>query len=163
MISNGQKMGSMARSILCKRPETVHAMEKENHKVVQYHVKESDAALASKLIATGQSIGQAVVAGKARIVRNIKEVDVFNQGDILITQMTDPDWVPLMKKASALVTERGGRTSHAAIVSRELGISAIVGVGQTISAIKDGADITVDCSRGETGYVYSGNDSVREN
>ncbi|MBI2774763.1 phosphoenolpyruvate synthase [Candidatus Dependentiae bacterium] len=140
--------------IVQARPETVHAVEKNEHKVVRYHLETKGSALNDAVIATGQSIGQAIASGPARIIKSIKEVETFNEGDILITQMTDPDWVPLMKKAAALVTERGGRTSHAAIVSRELGIPAIVGVGTALSKIKAGQEITIDCSRGDTGYIY---------
>jgi pyruvate,water dikinase len=141
--------------IVQARPETVHALEKNHGKVAQYAVDLSESALKNLVIATGQSVGQAIALGKARLVKSIKEVSTFNQGDILVTQMTDPDWVPLMKKAAAIITERGGRTSHAAIVSRELGISAIVGVGEEIKVIKEGQEITVDCSRGDIGYVYN--------
>lgn len=140
--------------IVQARPETVHAVEKNEHKVIRYHLQAPEFALNDAVMATGQSIGQAIASGPARIIKSIKEVETFNEGDILITQMTDPDWVPLMKKAAALVTERGGRTSHAAIVSRELGIPAIVGVGTALYKVKPGQPITIDCSRGDTGYIY---------
>ncbi len=142
--------------IVQARPETVHAMEKKSAFALTYKIKLSDAQKEQLCIATGQSIGQSIASGRARVANNIKDIDSFNEGDILIAPMTDPDWVPLMKKAAALVTERGGRTSHAAIVSRELGIPAVVGAFDAMKLIKNGDEITVDCTQGSQGYVYKG-------
>ena len=105
---------------------------------------------------TGLSIGTAVAAGKARKLRDAAERRRFEDGAILVTEMTDPDWVPLMKRAAAIVTDHGGRTSHAAIVSRELGIPAVVGTGKATQVLKDGQEITVSCAEGDEGHVYAG-------
>ncbi len=142
--------------IVQARPETVHSHEQGNV-LHQYHFKDiSDRELKNHLIVTGQSIGQHIASGKARVVKSIHDISRFNEGDVLVTDMTDPDWVPIMKKASAIVTNRGGRTCHAAIVSRELGISAVIGADGATDHIKDGQEITIDCSKGETGFVYDG-------
>ncbi|MGE0010223.1 MAG: pyruvate, water dikinase [Candidatus Babeliales bacterium] len=142
--------------ILQARPETVHAADQDNvvHQYKFIDVKEDQ--LKQQLIVTGQSVGQEIASGKARVVESIHDIARFNKGDVLVTDMTDPDWVPVMKKASAIVTNRGGRTCHAAIVSRELGISAVIGADGATDTIKDGQEITIDCSKGETGYVYNG-------
>jgi pyruvate, water dikinase len=142
--------------IVQSRPETVHASMNVDH-LTHYQLKDtSHNALLNKIVVKGQSIGQQIGAGKAQVAANIKDIKSFQKGDILVTPMTDPDWVPLMKKAAAIVTDRGGRTSHAAIVSRELGIPAIVGTENASSVIKSGQQITVDCSQGSMGYVYEG-------
>lgn len=143
--------------IIQARPETIHAPKQGcmvfgRYELVDISEQERD----KRCIATGQSIGQQIASGVARIADSLATLATFNDGDILVTQMTDPDWVPIMKKASAIVTERGGRTSHAAIVSRELGIPAIVGAESVTSVIQDGQEITTDCSRGAVGYVYEG-------
>ena len=142
--------------IVQSRPETVHATKKKDI-LITYSIKNgSDTDLKEKIITTGMSVGQKIAAGKARVIKDISGIDRIKEGDVLVTTMTDPDWVPIMKKASAIVTTRGGRTCHAAIVSRELGISCIVGAVDALEKIKDEQDITVDCSRGKTGYVYDG-------
>ena len=140
--------------IVQARPETVYSQNKWEDVLIRYHLK--DDCTNAHVLATGLSIGQKIAHGKARILKSIHEHTEFNQGDILVTPMTDPDWVPLMKKASAIVTDKGGRTCHAAIVSRELGIPAIIGTGNATESIPDGTEITIDCSRGATGYVYQG-------
>lgn len=133
--------------ILQARPETVHSRRKSFE---IYRLKEK-----SNVIVEGDAIGNKIGKGKARIIKSIHEIDEFNEGDVLITEMTDPDWEPIMKIASAIVTDKGGRTCHAAIVSRELGIPAVVGTKLATKLIKDGDGITVDCSEG-IGRVYEG-------
>jgi len=107
-------------------------------------------------IATGAAIGAAIAAGKASIIRDPSDIGTFPNGAILVTGNTDPDWVPIMKRAAGIVTDHGGNTSHAAIVSRELGVPAVVGTGNATSVLRDGQDITISCAGGETGMVYDG-------
>ncbi|QBB70250.1 phosphoenolpyruvate synthase [Pseudolysobacter antarcticus] len=109
-----------------------------------------------KVLIEGRSIGQKIGAGVARVIRSISEMDRLKPGDVLIADMTDPDWEPIMKRASAIVTNRGGRTCHAAIIARELGVPAVVGCGDATDAIKDGDEVTVSCAEGDTGFIYSG-------
>jgi pyruvate,water dikinase len=140
--------------IVQARPETIISQQSDLHAITVYELdKKGDS---EKPIATGQSIGSSITAGTARVVRSIDQSDVIKEGDIIITEMTDPSWVPIMKRAAGIVTNRGGRTCHAAIVSRELGIPAIVGVEDATGIIKNNQEITLDCSRGTTGYVYAG-------
>src|SRR5262249_55792727 len=106
--------------------------------------------------AKGQSIGQRIGQGPVRIIQSAKHLELFHDGEVLVTDNTSPDWEPTMKRAAAIVTNRGGRTCHAAIVSRELGLPAIVGTGNATEALTDGESVTVCCAEGETGYVYSG-------
>jgi pyruvate, water dikinase len=108
------------------------------------------------VLAEGRAIGQKIGTGPVRIVHNISEMDTVQAGDVLVTDMTDPNWEPVMKRASAIVTNRGGRTCHAAIIARELGIPAVVGCGDATEVLKDGALVTVACSEGDTGYIYDG-------
>ena len=110
----------------------------------------------SKVLVTGRSIGQRIGAGHARIIRDVKEMARVRAGDVLVADMTDPDWEPVMKRAAAIVTNRGGRTCHAAIIARELGIPAVVGCGNATSAIQEDQAVTVSCAEGDTGYVYEG-------
>lgn len=135
--------------IVQARPETIHA-RRDFNKVTEY-ARETD----GQVIVTGASVGNKIAAGKARVILNVKNVTDFKEGEILVTDMTDPDWEPIMKIASAIVTDKGGRTSHAAIVSRELGIPCIVGSGNATSKIKTGDLITVDTT-GSLGAVYKG-------
>jgi pyruvate,water dikinase len=109
-----------------------------------------------KVIAEGRAIGQKIGAGKVRALNSIAEMERVRPGDVLVTDMTDPDWEPIMKRASAIVTNRGGRTCHAAIIARELGIPAVVGCGNATELLKDGAEVTVSCAEGDTGFVYDG-------
>lgn len=139
--------------IVQARPETVHAQQKPTS-VIQYHLKDNQAAL--KPLIVGQSIGKKIVSGIARCIPSIDAVSTFNEGDIMVTRMTDPDWVPLMKKSGGIITDLGGRTCHAAIVARELGIPAIIGTNNATSFIRDGMEITLDCSQGSQGFVYQG-------
>ncbi|RFA34817.1 phosphoenolpyruvate synthase [Alkalilimnicola ehrlichii] len=136
--------------ILQARPETVKS--RDGGQVLQrYHLKNR-----GEVVATGRSIGQRIGAGKARVISDLKEMNKVEPGDVLVTDMTDPDWEPIMKRAAAIVTNRGGRTCHAAIIARELGIPAVVGAGDATDRIKDGQDVTVSCAEGDTGYIYAG-------
>ncbi len=136
--------------IVQARPETVKS--RENKQVLrQYLLAEK-----SRVIITGCSIGQKIGQGQARILKDVSEMNKIEIGDVLVTEMTDPDWEPIMKKASAIVTNRGGRTCHAAIVARELGIPAIVGTGEATKLIQDGQGVTVSCAEGDVGQVYEG-------
>jgi len=136
--------------ILQARPETVksQAAGKSEHR---YKLKGKSA-----VIVEGRAIGQKIGTGPVRVVHNISEMDKVQAGDILVTDMTDPNWEPVMKRASAIVTNRGGRTCHAAIIARELGIPAVVGCGHATEALKDGMLVTVSCSEGDTGFIYDG-------
>jgi len=109
-----------------------------------------------KVLAQGRSIGQKIGTGKARVVRSLSDMSKVQPGDVLIADMTDPDWEPVMKRASAIVTNRGGRTCHAAIIARELGVPAVVGTGNALELIPDGGDVTVSCAEGDTGTIYEG-------
>ena len=136
--------------ILQARPETVKS-QGELNKQQRYRLKGS-----SDRLATGRAIGQKVGAGPVRIVHDSSEMDRVQPGDVLVTDMTDPNWEPVMKRASAIVTNRGGRTCHAAIIARELGIPAVVGCGDATDRLKDGSFVTVSCAEGDTGYIYEG-------
>ncbi|MBU1369872.1 MAG: phosphoenolpyruvate synthase, partial [Bacteroidetes bacterium] len=143
--------------IVQARPETVQA-EKNNFIHVGYKLTET-----RKPITEGISVGTKIVTGIARVVLSTKTLHEFKKGEILITEITDPDWEPVMKIAAAIITEKGGRTSHAAIVSRELGIPAVIGTGNALSQIKTGDMLTVDCSSGVVGRVYAGALKYEEN
>ncbi len=136
--------------ILQARPETVKSQAKEG---VQQKFKLRGT---SNVLSTGRAIGQRVGAGAVRIVSDASEMDLVQPGDILVTDMTDPNWEPVMKRAAAIVTNRGGRTCHAAIIARELGIPAVVGCGDATDQLRNGALVTVSCSEGDTGFVYDG-------
>lgn len=136
--------------IVQARPETVQS-QRDTGRVRTYELVESGEALA-----TGLAIGDAIGAGKAFVLRSASEGDRFEDGGVLVTEMTDPDWGPIMRRASAVVTDHGGRTSHAAIVSRELGVPAVIGTGGATRAIADGIEVTVSCAEGERGHVYRG-------
>lgn len=109
-----------------------------------------------KVLTEGRAIGQKIGAGKARVIRSLADMNKVQPGDVLVADMTDPDWEPVMKRAAAIVTNRGGRTCHAAIIARELGVPAVVGCGNALDAIPDGADVTVSCAEGDTGSIYEG-------
>ena len=136
--------------IVQARPETVQS-RRATGLLKTYRLKEKGEELAS-----GYAIGDAIATGKVRRLAGAEESDRFEDGDILVTGMTDPDWVPIMRRAAAIVTDHGGRTSHAAIVSRELGLPAVVGTGNGTERLEDGMDITVSCAEGERGRVYAG-------
>ncbi len=142
-----------ALCIVQARPETVHARRKQGHTFITYALAANDKKV---LLVRGQSVGQKIATGKARIITSMDQAHLIEQGDILVTYMTDPDWVPLMKKAAGIITESGGRTCHAAIVSRELGIPALVGAAGALKKIQNGQYITLDCSTGSDGLVYEG-------
>lgn len=136
--------------ILQARPETVES--RSNKQVLErYHMQEK-----SEVLATGRSIGQKIGSGKVRIVPSIADLDKVEDGDVLLTDMTDPDWEPVMKRASAIITNRGGRTCHAAIIARELGVPAVVGCGDATQKVADGSEVTVSCAEGDTGFIYEG-------
>jgi pyruvate,water dikinase len=136
--------------ILQARPETVQS--RSGRTIQRYKLKAQ-----SGVITTGRSIGRKIGAGTAKIIRNAAEMGRVQTGDVLVSDMTDPDWEPVMKRAAAIVTNRGGRTCHAAIIARELGIPAVVGCGDATEVIKDGIDVTVSCAEGDEGFVYEGN------
>lgn len=136
--------------IVQARPETVRSNETGNS--IERFALKAD----SEVITTGRAIGQKIGSGKARVLKSIDEMDQVQPGDVLIADMTDPDWEPIMKRASAIVTNRGGRTCHAAIIARELGIPAVVGCGDATKKIADGVEVTVSCAEGDTGNIYSG-------
>jgi pyruvate,water dikinase len=135
--------------ILQARPETVQS--RSGRVIQRFALKRR-----STILATGRSIGQRIGAGPARVVRNASEMARVQTGDVLIADMTDPDWEPVMKRAAAIVTNRGGRTCHAAIIARELGVAAVVGCGDATERVREGQEVTVSCAEGETGYVYEG-------
>jgi len=139
--------------ILQARPETVKSQSKG--KPEQRFRLKSDTSK-STVLAEGRAIGQKIGTGPVRVVHSIADMDSVQPGDVLVTDMTDPNWEPVMKRASAIVTNRGGRTCHAAIIARELGIPAVVGCGDATEVLKDGALVTVACSEGDTGYIYDG-------
>lgn len=136
--------------IVQSRPETVASQQDTNLRI-NYQLNETGTVLAH-----GRSIGQRIASGKVCRVDGVSEMDAVREGDILVTDMTDPDWEPVMKRASAIVTNRGGRTCHAAIIARELGIAAVVGCGNATELLEEGVAVTVSCAEGETGYVYAG-------
>jgi pyruvate, water dikinase len=136
--------------LLQARPETVHAV-KARTTLQRYHLE----ARAEPLV-TGRSVGERIGAGTARVVRSVGDLQQLREGEVLVTEMTDPDWEPVMSRAAAIVTDRGGRTCHAAIVSRELGIPALVGTEHGTGSIPDDAPVTVSCAEGEEGRVYPG-------
>jgi pyruvate,water dikinase len=135
--------------VLQARPETVHSQKSPVLRV--YRLLDR-----GEVLAEGLAVGEAIAQGRARILRNPKEMDRFQEGEVLVTETTNPDWEPIMKKAAAIVTERGGRTSHAAIVARELGVPAIVGAAGATRGIPEGEEVTVSCAEGEVGRVYRG-------
>lgn len=136
--------------IVQARPETIHSAKKNN--IFEKYVLKGSGQILTQGIAVGKKIGQ----GKAKILKSASQITQFQKGEVLVTEITDPDWEPIMKIASAIVTDKGGRTSHAAIVSRELGIPCIVGTTNATSVLKDKMEITVDCSSGEIGKIYKG-------
>jgi len=132
------------------RPETVES-QKRGTTLKMYHLKEN-----GKVLVTGRAVGTKIGQGRVRIIKNVDELSSFKPGEVLVSETTTPDWEPVMKTAAAVVTDRGGRTCHAAIVSRELGIPAVVGTDNATEVLKDGMEVTVSCAEGETGKVYEG-------
>ena len=136
--------------IVQARPETVKS--RSDKQVLERYTLKSQ----GQVLTEGRSIGQRIGQGRVRVIKDVSEIHRVEPGDILVSDMTDPDWEPVMKRASAIVTNRGGRTCHAAIIARELGIPAVVGCGDATRLIQDGDEVTVSCAEGDMGYVYSG-------
>lgn len=136
--------------IVQARPETVHAQRSET--MLEQHYLEGS----GDIIIAGRAVGDRIGKGRARVVRSVRDLDQLQEGEVLVTAMTDPDWEPVLKRAAGIVTDRGGRTCHAAIVSREMGIPAIVGTGNATTSVPDGEDVTVCCAEGDEGRVYRG-------
>ena len=136
--------------IVQARPETVKSRQSTQN-IERYQLLEN-----SKILVEGRAIGQKIGTGKTKIINDLSEMDSVNQGDILVTDMTDPDWEPVMKRASAIITNRGGRTCHAAIIARELGVPAIVGTGNATELLQNNSEVTASCAEGDTGKVYQG-------
>lgn len=136
--------------IVQARPETVTSQQK-SHQLERYQLKTQ-----GKLLVEGRSVGNRIGQGAARIIKNISDMSQLKTGDVLVADMTDPDWEPVMKRSSAIVTNRGGRTCHAAIVARELGIPAVVGCGNATEVLSDGQAVTISCAEGDNGFVYEG-------
>ncbi|NCW09257.1 MAG: phosphoenolpyruvate synthase, partial [Gammaproteobacteria bacterium] len=136
--------------IVQARPETVQSQQ-DGRQMERFVLKEK-----SEVLAQGRAIGQKIGQGTVRLVKDISKMDEVQSGDVLVTDMTDPDWEPVMKRASAIVTNRGGRTCHAAIIARELGIPAVVGCGDATELLSTGVDVTVSCAEGDTGHIYAG-------
>ena len=136
--------------IVQARPETVQS-QKQADRLKRYTLKEK-----GERIASGLAVGDQIAAGKVCLLKSADEIEQFEEGTILVTEMTDPDWVPIMKKARGIITDYGGRTSHAAIVSRELGIPVVVGCGDATESLQDGKEITLSCAEGDQGHVYAG-------
>eukprot|EP01038_Epipyxis_sp_PR26KG_P019186 gene19187-27173_t len=149
-IEWGKDGGDGKLYILQARPETVKS-QAEGKVEQRYQLKSTGTVLAE-----GRAIGQKIGTGPVRIVHSLADMDTVQPGDVLVTDMTDPNWEPVMKRASAIVTNRGGRTCHAAIIARELGIPAVVGCGDATERLKDGTLVTVSCSEGDTGKIYDG-------
>lgn len=138
--------------IIQARPETIYSSKKYTNVLKRYSLKK----IKEKPLVVGLSIGKKIAYGKVRVIKSAREIDRVKKGDVIVTSMTDPDWVPAMKRAAAIVTEQGGRTCHAAIVSRELGIPAIVGALDAMKKLKTGQEVTIDCSGSSDGSVYKG-------
>ena len=136
--------------IVQARPETVQSQQ-DGRQMERFVLKEK-----SEVLAQGRAIGQKIGQGTVRLVKDISRMDEVQLGDVLVTDMTDPDWEPVMKRASAIVTNRGGRTCHAAIIARELGIPAVVGCGDATELLSTGVDVTVSCAEGDSGHIYAG-------
>lgn len=139
--------------IVQARPETVQSQKSAGNVLEQYRFVESPTA---DILLTGKAIGEKIGTGKVKIIRSANEIDRFNAGDVLVADITDPDWEPIMKKASAVITNRGGRTCHAAIVAREIGVPTIVGTIDATERLRDGWDVSVSCAEGENGKIYRG-------
>jgi pyruvate,water dikinase len=135
--------------LLQARPETVQSQASQ---VIQRYTLKNQ----SRILAQGRSIGQLIGSGPVKIIHSAKEMNRIQNGDVLVADMTDPDWEPVMKRASAIVTNRGGRTCHAAIIARELGVPAVVGCGDATELLVDGDIVTVSCAEGDEGYIYEG-------
>jgi len=147
---DGVKVGTGGLFIVQARPETVHSQSSK--RVMETYVMKEH----GEVLATGQAVGAKIGQGQANVIKNVVDIHDFKKGQVLVTDMTDPDWEPIMKIAGAIVTNRGGRTCHAAIISRELGIPCVIGTDNGTEKIKGGAEITVSCAEGESGHIYQG-------
>jgi pyruvate,water dikinase len=147
---DGKNIGTGELFIVQARPETVHSQASRNI-TETYILKEH-----STILASGQAVGAKIGQGPARVIKTVAGIHDFQAGEVLVTDMTDPDWEPVMKKAGGIVTNRGGRTCHAAIISRELGIPCLIGTENGTENVQTGQQITVSCADGETGHVYEG-------
>jgi len=136
--------------ILQARPETVKSRSKATQ------IERFSLSQRGDVVCEGRAIGQKIGSGTARVVRSLEDMNKVQPGDVLVADMTDPDWEPVMKRSAAIVTNRGGRTCHAAIIARELGVPAVVGTGNALDTIRDGVEVTVSCAEGDTGYIYAG-------
>jgi pyruvate,water dikinase len=150
-IEWGKDGGDDKLYILQARPETVKSRESRTDTLTRYRLKSG-----GEKIAEGRAIGGKVGCGPARVIANVEEISQFRDGDVIVTDMTDPNWEPVMKRAAAIVTNRGGRTCHAAIIARELGVPAVVGCENATEVIRDGEELTVACCEGDTGNIYRG-------
>ncbi|MCG2831088.1 MAG: phosphoenolpyruvate synthase [Desulfobacteraceae bacterium] len=148
---DGVNAGTGKLFIVQARPETVHSQSLSKRVLETYVLKEK-----GKIIASGQAVGAMIGQGVVRVIEDAAHIQEFKKGEVLVTDMTDPDWEPIMKIASAIVTNRGGRTCHAAIISRELGIPCVIGTGNGSEVIKSGNEVTVSCAEGEIAYIYEG-------
>jgi len=137
--------------VLQARPETVKSQDQRRDTLTRYRIGKR-----GEVLATGRAIGSKIGQGRVRVVMGVSEIGRVKEGDVLVTDMTDPNWEPVMKRASAIVTNRGGRTCHAAIIARELGVPAVVGCENATRVLADGAEVTVSCAEGDTGYIYAG-------
>jgi len=142
--------------IVQARPETVQSQKSQNILRSYRFTGLNTAQIRSSILLTGRAVGEMIGQGKARVILDVRQLDQFQPGEVLVTNRTDPDWEPIMKKASAIVTNQGGRTCHAAIIAREIGVPAIVGCDSATSVLKNGQDVTVSCAEGEEGHVYRG-------
>jgi pyruvate,water dikinase len=150
-IEWGRDGGDGQIYILQARPETVKSQEKRKDHLTRYRIGKR-----GEVVASGRAIGSKIGQGKVRVIKDVAEIARVRDGDVLVTDMTDPNWEPVMKRASAIVTNRGGRTCHAAIIARELGVPAVVGCENATRVLRDGDDVTVSCAEGDTGYIYAG-------
>jgi pyruvate,water dikinase len=142
--------------ILQARPETVHALARKTSTLEVYELESTELAEAPRVLLKGRSVGQKIGAGPVRLIKDVEGLQDFCPGEVLVTDMTDPDWEPTMKMAAAIVTNRGGRTCHAAIVSREIGVPCVVGAEKATAILQTGQRVTVSCAQGEVGLVYDG-------
>jgi pyruvate,water dikinase len=150
-IEWGRDGGDGTIYILQARPETVKSQEHKRGTLTRYRIGKR-----GKVLASGRAIGSKIGQGRVRVIMDVSEIGRVQEGDVLVTDMTDPNWEPVMKRASAIVTNRGGRTCHAAIIARELGVPAVVGSEDGTEKLSEGAEVTVSCAEGDTGYIYEG-------
>ncbi len=150
-IEWGKDGGDGRIYILQARPETVKSQERKRDNLTRYRIGKRGEVLAS-----GRAIGSKIGQGRVRVIKDVAEIARVQEGDVLVTDMTDPNWEPVMKRASAIVTDRGGRTCHAAIIARELGVPAVVGCENATRVLREGEEVTVSCAEGDTGFIYAG-------